>query len=463
MQELSPDYQQRIEDIKAAIQESEALQVYLESEESDDYAVIKEAYEPELASLYAEVAAAQPLQLEALELAMLDEGLEGLFMPRILGYAVLRPRVNERGQYYRPQEHLGTVLLAIARSSAFSELEKRVGQGVTVAFALSTNVWVANLIAELPKTPRVFFQRHHDTAIRTPEQRMQVYRRYKRQFVNDNYATAAMPADAGEFAAGFRDVEAFLRYRFGNELDNASLVEPITALLQNGDYRDLREHERLTFLAALFLELPQAAENELRKYLRELAADEQATERFFALLHELHYDDEVSITPEVDRRMSLRVGTAGDTLMSQYFNLATTIHDKGINHLEAQDAIRLFMREQDGLSDVAESVRATVLRYFRQLLGNLDAESYPDFFELTKLFAVYFDIFGNESFKQEIRGLSVRYVKSLMRRYTDKRGRDYQDIKKFVRTTFEDLGFMTERELTNFFKTKRKRRTPASA
>ena len=156
--------------------------------------------------------------------------------------------------------------------------------------------------------------------------------------------------------------------------------------------------------------------------------------------------------------MALRVGTSGTGLMQQYYSVVTKIHDAGIGELEAQDAIRLFVREQEGLSDVNECVRQTVLRYFHEIISELDEDTYPQFFELTKLFAVHFEIFGNESFKQEVRQHSVRYVNSLLKRYTDKRGRDYQDIKKFVQTTFVDFGFMSERDVANLFKTKRVRR-----
>ena len=463
MQALHESYQQRLEDIKSAIQESEELATFLESEEPEDYAALKEAHESELAELYKEVAELSPLQLEALETAMLDDALEGLFLPRILGYAVLRPRVSERGQYFRPQEHLRDVLLAISRSASFGELERRIGQGVTVGFALSTNVWVTQLIADISnKTIRNFFQAHHDTTLRTPEQRLTVYNRYKRQFRNDNYATAAFPTTKGEVATSFRDLEAFLRYRFGNGLDNTSLIEPIGEMLGNAELAESEEFERFIALVALFVEMPDSQENALRTQIRELSKEDGFADRYFAFLAELHADDEVDVTPEVDRRMALRVGTQGDHLMPQYYALVTKLHDNGIDHLETQDAIRLFTREQEGLSDVNACVRETVLRYFRKLIGNLDVESYTAFFEATKLFAVYIDVFGNESFKQELRTLSVKYVKSLMKRYTDKRGRDYQDIKKFVKTTFEDLGFMTEKEVTNFFKTKRKR-TPAAA
>ena len=57
-----------------------------------------------------------------------------------------------------------------------------------------------------------------------------------------------------------------------------------------------------------------------------------------------------------------------------------------------------------------------------------------------------------------MKDLSLRYIKRLIKAYTDKRGRDYQDIKKFVKTTFIDLNFMKPKELVELFKTKRKKK-----
>ena len=463
MEALSQDYKQRLEDIKSAIQESELLSTYIDSEEQEDYAAFKEAFESEISALYQEVANAAPLQIEALELALLDEGLEGLYMPRILGYAVLRPRVDSRGFYYRPQDHLRKVMHAIAQSASFPELERRIGQGVTVALALSTNVWVSNLMDSIPnKIPRNFYASKSDTSIRTPEQRLAVHARYARQFAKENYATASMPTSVEEATVTFPDVLKFLEYRYGHEVDNSSLALPLFELLTTAKLTPVPGYKSVLTLTGMFQEMPAASENKLRDLLRDAASDSNFSDPYFNFLASLHQGDRVEITPEVDRRMAQRVGTSGKGLVQQYYSLIEKIHANGINHLETQDAIRIFIGDQQGLSDVVECVRQTVLRYFKEMLGNLDTDNYTEFFEASKLFAVHFDIFDNESFKQEIRLLSTRYVKSCMKIYTDKRGRDYQDIKKFVKRTWVDLGFMTEREITNFFKTKRTRK-PASA
>ena len=104
-------------------------------------------------------------------------------------------------------------------------------------------------------------------------------------------------------------------------------------------------------------------------------------------------------------------------------------------------------------------LRAGLLNYFTQVMENLPPESYQDYFEINKTFVQYINIFGNQKFNQAVKDLSLRYVKKLLKRFTDKRGRDYQDIKKFVKATFLDLGFMKEKELVELFKTKRKKKT----
>ena len=80
-----------------------------------------------------------------------------------------------------------------------------------------------------------------------------------------------------------------------------------------------------------------------------------------------------------------------------------------------------------------------------------------------KIFPVYMELFGNQKFNQNIKDLCMKYVKSLLKKYVDKRGKDYQDIKKFVSTNFKDLGFLTDKQIVELFKTRRKKKVPAKS
>jgi hypothetical protein len=67
-------------------------------------------------------------------------------------------------------------------------------------------------------------------------------------------------------------------------------------------------------------------------------------------------------------------------------------------------------------------------------------------------------LFNNQQFNQEVKKLSMSYVQKLLKRYTDKRGKDYQDIKKFVSQTFVEANFMNEKQIVELFKTRRRKK-----
>lgn len=97
---------------------------YLEEETPELYKTLQEAYEPLVAEIYQEVADDHPLQILELEKVLLNPFFEGLFLPRILGYSVLRGEINEEIKYSRPQEHFKEVLVAIANSTNFDVMNK---------------------------------------------------------------------------------------------------------------------------------------------------------------------------------------------------------------------------------------------------------------------------------------------------------------------------------------------------
>jgi hypothetical protein len=113
------------------------------------------------------------------------------------------------------------------------------------------------------------------------------------------------------------------------------------------------------------------------------------------------------------------------------------------------------------MSTINQCVRKTILNYIKDLLAGLKPEEYSSYFELSKIFPTYMGIFSNQQFNQDVKTACVKYIKTLLKRYTDKRGRDYQDIKKFVVATFIDLEFMKKKELVEFFKTTRKKKPVA--
>jgi hypothetical protein len=144
--------------------------------------------------------------------------------------------------------------------------------------------------------------------------------------------------------------------------------------------------------------------------------------------------------------------------LGPYYAVINQLHDKGYLDAEVHEVIKTYYYQNKGVSTINDCLRMTVYHYFRRFIQNLGTDAYGDYFEITKYFPVYMKIFANQQFNQNLKELSMKYVKRLMKVYTDKRGKDYQDIKKFVRTNFVDFGFLTEKQVVDLFKTKRKKK-----
>ena len=215
MQPLDDQYYNRLNDIAAAIQESPNLASYLEEEEDEYYNALRQEFEPLLSDLHHQVAGEAPLQLVTFEKYMLEPAFEGLYLPRILGYAVLRGEINDQYKYVRPNDHFKDILLAICKSVHFEQLKKRIGQSISVGFALSSDIWITNLMSLVEnKRIRYFLQQQNNDRYRDPKERADLYRRYSNQFRHELYYSADFPNTLGEMKANFSALRQFLLKRF---------------------------------------------------------------------------------------------------------------------------------------------------------------------------------------------------------------------------------------------------------
>lgn len=460
MYELNQEYLDELELLAGEIQESEDLAKYLDSEEEEDYNRVKELFEPRIAMIYSRVANDNPLQLIPLELVLLDQAFEGLFLPKILGYAVLRGEVNDQYLYIRPQEHFKEVLLAICESANFEILKQRIGQSIQVGFALSSDIWVTHLINSIQnKRIRYYLQSQKLDRYRVLQERKNGYLRYKNQFRNDNFQTAFFPKELAEFPILFSALKSFLIYRATIKASNASLKEPIMEFLTNEQLQGTREHLQVLMLFTMWYRESQQEQGTLAEIFARLRSSmPNFSELFLSFLHELHTHPDLLLGPEQDLFMSQLTDQSVDDELSKYYGLVDEIHGTGYNQPEVQEAVKAFYNQHEGLSVINECVRLTIRHYFDQFILHLEEQAYQDFFEISKLFPVYMGIFVNQQFNQDLKELSLGYVKKLLAHFTDKRGKDYQDIKRFVSTVFVDLDFIKEKEVVEMFKTRRKKK-----
>lgn len=465
MQELDADYLDQLEVIAGEIQDSDELASYLEEEEEEFYLRLKEMFEPKIGMVYEEVAATAPLQLIALETVLLNPLFEGLYLPKILGYSVQRGEINDRYKYVRPQDHFKDVLLAICNSANFDILKKRIGQSIQMGFALSSDIWVTNLINSISnKRVRYYLQGQKLDRYRPLEARKVGYHRYQKQFTSDNFQSTEFPGSLSELKVLFSPLKNFLIYRIGSRWDNTSLVDPLKAFLENKDFQETDEYLQIAFLFGAFFELDDKDGKHLAKHLNKVRTSlTEFDDKWLNFVLELHGRKDIQLDPEADLRISALLDKSVKDQLSEYYTLTDKIHTDGYMNDEVHDAVRVFYSRHQGRSTINECVRAVIFGYFARLIGNLEEKAYPDFFEETKLFPVYMSIFANQKFNQDLKDLCMRYVKKLLKKFTDKRGKDYQDVKKFVSTTFVDFKFLKEKEVVELFKTRRKRKKKQEA
>lgn len=465
MYELDADYLDQLEVIAGEIQESEELESYLEEEEEEYYLRLKEMFEPKIGMVYDEVASKDPLQLIALETVLLNPLFEGLYLPKILGYSVQRGEINDKYKYVRPQDHFKDVLLAICNSANFDILKKRIGQSIQMGFALSSDIWVTNLINSITnKRVRYYLQGQKLDRYRPLDARSVGYHRYQKQFTSDNFHSTEFPETSSELKILFSPLKNFLIYRIGSRWDNTSLIAPLKAFLENEIFQETEEYLQIAFLYGAFFELDEADSKHLSEHLNKVRTTlPEFDSKWLDFILELHKRKDVKMSPEAELRISGLLDKNVKDQLTEFYNLTDRIHTEGYMNEEVQDAIRVFYSRHQGLSVINECVRAVIYGYFARLIGNLEEKAYPDFFEETKLFPVYMSIFANQKFNQNLKDLSMAYVKKLLKKFTDKRGKDYQDVKKFVSTAFVDFKFLKEKEVVELFKTRRKRKKKQEA
>ena len=463
--ELAQEYKEQLDALAEEIQNSEELQTYLDTEEEDDYNAMKEQYEPRIAMLYDKVAEKDPLQLVSFEESIMRSEFEGLFLPKALGFSVLRGEGNDRDKYQHPQEHFKNMLKAVYNSANFDILKKRMGQTIQMGFAYSSDIWVTNLISEVEnKRVRYYLQGHRLDRYRDPRDRRVGLARYKKQFVNENYQSATFPETISEMKVHFKALKSFLMYRVKSEYPNDSLVPHIKGFITNKIFQGTEEHLQITGLYAFFFDLDDANRKELAKVIDKVRADmENFDEKWLDFVLELHNNKDFDLTPEADLRIAELFDLTYNDEISEFYKLTNAIHNQGYTVPEVQEKVKDFYNAHEGLSTVNECVRKTIFSYFRRFMENLEVTDYAAFMEAVKTFKVYMGIFLNQKFNQDVKELCMVYVRKLLKKYTDKRGRDYQDIKKFVSVTFLDLKFLKEKEIVELFKTRRKRRKKAEA
>lgn len=457
---LDKKYTTVLDNIKTSIQLSEELKIYLDTEEDDDYKNLVAKFETEIHDLYTTVANENPLQLVQLEEHLLDEQFEGLYLPKALGYAVLRGRVNDTVKYYRPQDHFAKILDFILGSSNFEQIRQRVGLSIKIGFALSSDIWITNILATVTnKRAKAFLESQRSSDYREQKLRNTALVKYRKQFQSLNFTTARFPANKDELLVEAGTLKDFMKYRGLRDLNNDSLKPIINKFLANSDLYDSKDFYELCIITGLHFDLDATGKAALKAAMTDIRMKHDVdSAHVFELLNK-HSEEIKGISADSEKLLSEMIDRTPNDKISSYFNMLDTVNSLGYVHSDASNAVRDYYYQNEGLSQENEAVRKSILSKLSKFVKGLKVDEYTEYFEINKVFTEYMDIFGNQKFNQDLKDRSLTYVKTCLKHYKDKRSKEYQDIKKFVKTTFVDYGFMTDKQVTELFKTKRKPKT----
>ncbi len=473
MEKLDPKYQAELDTLRGVIQSSDVLATYLDDEEEASYQAIRDAFEPQIEALYERVAEDHPLQLTTMESTLLHPEFEGLYLPKVLGFSVLRGEIDSDYHYRRPQDHFKEVLLALADSSNFDWIKIKIGQSCQIGFALSSEIWVSNLINSVEnKTVRHFFESMINDKFRTLSARKAAYDGYYRQFTHHNYHSAEFPKTIGELKTLFSSLEKFIQYRIKNNKINLSLLPNFKEFLNKEAFKKEEEYLRTLILFSRYF--PHAGHEEWIKGVLNHARTNlpEFNELYFKYVLEIE-EKGLSLDKESDLNVQKLLDPSLQDDLMRYSSLIEVIHQKGYIHEEAIEATRVFYENHAGLSNINESLRHTIYGHFERLISNLPVEDYKVLTgsdhkkseeeavkdeSIARFMKLYMDIFANQEFNIRLRDLSMGFVNKCLKAFTDKRSAHYQDIKHFVMDKFPEWSFMKEKEVAELFKTRRKRK-----
>ncbi|MGA0285213.1 MAG: hypothetical protein ACO3M5_10910 [Saprospiraceae bacterium] len=460
MIELDKKYKTALDNVKSSIQLSEELKNYLDEEGTEEYKELVSKFENSIHEIYEQVAADNPLQLLSLEKYLLDEQFEGLYLPKVLGYSVLRGRVNENVKYYRPQEHFAEVLEFIINSSNFEQIKQRVGQSIQVGFALSSDIWITNTIDKVTnKRVKSFLSSQKMHRYLDPKIRNSALVKYRKQFQSLNFQTAVFPSDLHEFQLEAESIKDFLIYRAKSDYDNSNILPAINELLSNAKLRESIDMYEICIILGLYYNLDEKGAKLLGEDSTKVREKlDQSGVHFMSFLN-AHSDKVNGISQDAERSLASYIDRGVSDILTNYFSVLDKVNSLGYVHEDALAAVREYYYKNEGLSIENEAIRKSILSKLRQFLQNLQPDDYNEYFEINKTFTAYMDIFSNQKFNQDLKDLCLKYVKRCLKQFTDKRGKEYQDIKKFIKASFVDYGFMTEKEVNEIFKTRRKPRS----
>ena len=160
--------------------------------------------------------------------------------------------------------------MAICNSSNFDILKKRIGQSIQMGFAMSSDIWVTNLINDVTnKRIRYFLQGQKLDKYHQIQERKIGYFRYKKQFKTENFQTAEFPDDLSSLKILFPALKSFLIHRIKIKGNNSTITPVLKNFVENKSIQNTNEYLQILTIYSSFFDLNEEDHNHLSKHFNE--------------------------------------------------------------------------------------------------------------------------------------------------------------------------------------------------
>ena len=356
---LEEQYVAELNELKVAIQNSEELQALLDSEENDDFTKLRGAFEPQIHALYEKVSDVAPLQIFALEKALLDVDFEGVYLGKILNYTLLRASVNGDYKANLPNDTLEEAILAFAGSVNFDFLKKVSKQALQVAFAVASDVWITSLLQGIGNRKIVeYLQGLKPYKREFLKQRTSMYVSLRKQFSDTVLYTFAVPKDLPTFRQYVPEIVFNLEKRISLDASVASFSGVLSDLLSKPEFLKSANFGDLLLSAGLFVEFTEGEKEAFASNVKTLFSTPANVTTFIAALNDKLKTKKYVGAAQVARLTELLTGSAEN--LDIVFQGVNQVYQEGLQSEISESIVELAKSFPD-LSIEAKTIRTAVV------------------------------------------------------------------------------------------------------
>ncbi len=451
---LDSEFITKFEAIKSFMMGHETYQNYIDQIDQESFDAMKATLDPYLMALFNDVAGKAPLQLIALEDLIMDEELEGLFLPEILTFNVLRASVNDKSKFTRTPDRLERIIRFICISPGFDFIKNTIRLPLRLSLVMSSSIWGHKLAESIQaRRSREYILQQLQEARRDEHASALQYKRLRDTYRHIAYQSAPVPVPGSTWKIQYIDFRKFIIDRINHSQDNAALKPSIYEMLNEEYFSGSEEIIELLILLAHFFELEDDDFEAVEELFARFRANHSSfNEVYFDILRSLLLKDELTFSTSNAAIISdLLESTKGGDDLTEFYHLMTACDESELLTEDFVAKVELFSSQHRELVPVTSCLKIILLQIIDHEISEILGSDYTTLPDRIYLYDRIAEAFLEASYRESVAEVIVGHLKVLMF-YYDKSEPEFKEIKKMVGGTPVDYGFITMKEIRSLYR-----------